>query len=148
MIGTHRTFQIPMAVFMVLVMPMCCCFSSAWATDCCSPEQAQVQTQIQRSHDHGHHHHDEKNPEGDHDQDKPVPTPEHDESCDCTCDSTMDRTPTTEVSGNFLWTAVTIQGMPWDSLPLKNSIENYTLRQGTLVPLCNSLLRQCSALNI
>ncbi len=142
MIGKHRLFRLLMAMYMALMIPLCCCFTSVWAAACCAPEQAQLQSHIERSHDHGHHDHDEKHPEGDQDNDHSVPSPEHDGSCDCGCDDSMDRTAPVKASENFNWSVIAVHSQPYQAPQAIRRFQGLDYRQGDLPPPCNSLFRQ------
>ena len=146
MIGKQRTFRLLMVMYMALMIPMCCCFSSAWAAACCVPEQAQEQPHAERPHDHGHHEHDEKHLEGDRDNDEPIPTHEDDGSCDCGCDSSMDRTTPTKVTANPFWSITTVQCLPNEVFQPRQRFQDLCLHQQAFPPTCNSLLRQHCAL--
>ena len=143
MIGKHRTFQLVMAMYMALMIPLCCCFSSAWADTCCAPEQAPLQSHVDRPHDHGHHDHDEKHPGGNQDNNgKPIPSHEHDGSCDCLYASSMDRPTSSQASGDLIWSVFAVQLLPHKVQQLTYYFQDLSFRQGAIPPSCNSLLRQ------
>ena len=93
MMEPHGTIRWLLAVYMALLMPLCCCYASS-AAECCTPaDESNVQSQTVREHDHGeyaHEHdggHDRQTPAEDHDQCDPS-CPGHDDgSCDCGCDN-------------------------------------------------------------
>lgn len=143
MIGKYRTFRWLMAMYMVLMIPLCCCFSSAWATACCAPDLAQLQSHVEGPHDHGHHDHGEKHPDGGRDNNgKPIPSHEHDGSCDCGCESSMDRTTPSQASEDLTWSVFAVQLLPHKVQQLTYYFQDLSFRQGAIPPSCNSLLRQ------
>lgn len=142
MIGKQSTFRLLMSMYMALMIPLCCCFSSAWAETCCAPEQAQLPSHVEQPHDHGHHDHDEKHPDGNHDNGKPIPSHEHDGSCDCGCDSSMDRTTPVKASEDLIWSVFAVQLLPHKVLQLTCCFQDLSFRQRAIQPSCNSLLCQ------
>lgn len=148
MIGKHRTFRLLMAVYMALMIPLCCCFSSAWADGCCTPEQAELQTSVEQphDHDHGHHDHDDQQPDGDQDNDDQVPSHDQDGSCDCGCDSSMDRPIPTKATENLNWSFVVVQYLPFEILQPSHRFQASYFRKQAYPPTCNSLLRLHCAL--
>ncbi len=78
MVVAHMTYRWLVAAYMALLMPLCCCYSSALATSSTAPHQ---HTQTATGHDHGHHA-EARLPAHHHDQPQPD---QPDGPCDCGC---------------------------------------------------------------
>ena len=104
MMGPHGTLRWLFAVYMALLMPLCCCYASS-AVECCTPaDESTVRSQGHHEHEHGERApkhdggHDHQAPADDHYQCDPS-CPGHDnDSCDCGCDNQAHRFFTVEKS--------------------------------------------------
>ena len=147
MSGRQRPIRVLMAVYMALMLPLCCCYTSAWATACCTPRQADTRRSAEGLHDHGHRDHDHQHPEGSQDPGVPAPAHQHgDESCDCGCDGVADRLTSLEASDNLTSSALAVQCSHHQVLRIVRR-QLLQIPRSAAIPLpCNSLLQQHCAL--
>ena len=124
--GPHGTFRWLMAVYIGLLMPMCCCYTSASAGSPATPDS--LHDHAEHVHDHGHPaKHDDQAAGNNHDPDRPG-SGQHDGSCDCGCVGPDHQAFTVEKPVGLDWTVQAVQPSigivlqaPRRSLPLIRS---------------------------